>query len=104
MSSNLTPSEPKIAVQQTWSTAFYWIGAIMSVLCIALAWARNTEFLARFDRGDFPLAWAAGAIAILALLASEYCHPAPPAKGRVRRPVPETPRENLAWETEFADS
>jgi hypothetical protein len=104
MSTVLTPTERKIAIQETWTTLFYWIGAIMSVLCIALAWTRNTELVARFDQRGFPLAWAAGAIAILALLASEYCHPAPPAKSRVRRPVPETPRESLAWETEFADS
>jgi len=97
-------TNPRTATQQKWTNTFYWIGMAMSVLCIALAWARNTELVGRFDHANFPLAWAAGIGAILAFLASEYCHPAPPAKERRAQRAPEMLPESLPWETEFADS
>ena len=86
--------------QQKLTAAFYWIGLALSVACIGLAWARNTELVGRFERVDFPLSWAAGVIAILAFLAAEYCHPVLPKKQR-RSPAQLT--ESLPWETEFAE-
>ena len=97
------PANPKTAVQEKWSTRFYWIGVVSSGLCVALALARNTDLAARFDHSNFPLAWAAGVIAILAFLAWEYFYPAPPPKKRIIQRVPEMPREAPQWETEFAD-
>jgi hypothetical protein len=82
------------------TATFYWIGLAMSVLCVGLAWARNTELVGQFERVDFPLSWAAGAVAILAFLAAEYCHPVLPKKPR--RALAELP-ENLRWEPEFGD-
>jgi hypothetical protein len=94
----------RMEVQQKLADTFYWAGMAMSVTCIALAWSRNTELVGRFEHASFPLSWAAGIIAILAFLAAEYCHPAPPAKERGARRAPEMLPENLPWETEFADS
>ena len=93
----------RVTVQQKWTATFYWIGTTMSVLCIALAAARNTELLSRFQRADFPLSWVAGVIAILAFLASEYLHPPAPAKVRGARRFPEQRFEASSLETEFAD-
>ena len=102
MEENQMSTDPRIALRQTWTDRFYWIGMAMSVLCVALAWARNTALMGRFEHPAFPLSWAAGVIAIVAFLASEHFHPAPPAKKRAPRRVPE-PLAELQWETEFAD-
>ena len=96
------PTDPKLAAQQKLTDAFYWIGIAMSILCVVLVSARNTAFLGRFDHTNFPAAWAAGLIAIVAFLAFEYFHPAPPAKKRAPLDVPE-PVAELRWETEFGD-
>jgi hypothetical protein len=103
MPTNSVPGNGKTAVQQKWAATFYWIGIAMSVLCVATASARNTELLGRFEHGSFPLSWAAGLIAIAAFLASEYFHPAAPAKKRAERRFPTELPESLPWETEFAD-
>ena len=95
-------TDAKLAAQQKLTDAFYWIGIVMSILCVVLAAARNTALVGRFDHASFPAAWAAGLIAIVAFLASEYCHPAPPAKTRTPRYVAE-PVAELQWETEFGD-
>jgi hypothetical protein len=95
----MSPSRRTVE-QEKWTDAFYWIGIAMSVLCVVLAGARNTELIGRFEHSSFPLSWAAGVIAILAFVASEYFHPAPPA--RERRRIEQLP-ESLPWETEFAD-
>jgi hypothetical protein len=103
----MSTTNQKAAVQQAWtdkwSDTFYWIGITMSVLCIALAAASNTELLSRFQRADFPLSWVAGAIAILAFLASEYFHSATPAKVPDARRFSEERLEGSSLETEFAD-
>jgi hypothetical protein len=84
--------------RQKATLTFYWIGISMSVLCVALACMRNTELLGRFEHTGFPLSWAAGLMAILAFLASEYCDPVP-----ARQPVPAELPESLSWQNEFAD-
>jgi hypothetical protein len=104
MSANLTPMNGKIAIQQKLTDTFYWFGMAMSVLCIAVAWARNTELVGRFEYANFPLSWALGVIAILAFLASEYCDRVSPAENRSAQRVPETLPESSVWETEFVDS
>ena len=86
----------KMAMQHKVTATFYWIGVAMSVVCVAL--------VGRVGKAPFPLSWAAGAVAILAFLAAEYCHPAAPAKDRGARRVSQEQPENLPWETEFADS
>jgi len=91
---------PRVAVQKKWFFAFYWIGVIMSILCFGLALARNTELISNLQPANFPLSWAAGVIAVIAFLASEFCHPAASANDPVEdRQQPESP----AWGTEFAD-
>jgi len=95
-------SDSKLAAQQKLTDMFYWLGVTMSILCVVLVSARNTALIGRFDHSSVPAAWAAGLIAIGAFLASEYFHPAPPAKKRAPRYVPE-PVAELQWETEFAD-
>jgi hypothetical protein len=95
-------TDPKLAAQQKLTDAFYWMGIATSVLCVVLVSARNTALVGRFDHASFPAAWAAGLIAIVAFLASEYFHPAPPAKKRAPRYILE-PAAELQWETEFGD-
>jgi hypothetical protein len=98
------PANRWLAVQQKFTATFYWIGVTMSVLCFALAWARNTELISRFSLANFPLPWAAGLIAIVAFLVAEYCHPPSPAKECGAHRLPETLSESSALETEFVDS
>jgi len=100
----MSATNSRTATQQKLTDAFYWLGTATSVLCISLAWARNTGLVWRFEHTGFPLSWAIGVIAILAFVASEYCHPAPPAKVRKARRIPEMRPETAVWETEFADS
>jgi hypothetical protein len=92
----------RMTVQQRVTDTFYWIGMAMSVLCIGLESARNTELVWRLEHANFPLSWAVGLMAILAFLASEYWYPAP-SKVRATRDVPAEVSESLPWETEFAD-
>jgi hypothetical protein len=60
--------------RRNWIDAFYWIGATMTLACLAFVIAGNTEFLGRFEHRGFPLSWAFGVAAILAFLAAEACH------------------------------
>jgi hypothetical protein len=93
----------RVAAQQKLAFTFYWIGVIMSVLCIGLAFARNTELVSNLPSAGFPLSWAAGAIAILAFLVAEYGHRVVMAKDPVARRFSEEPIEDTSWETELAD-
>ena len=99
----MSTTNQSAAVQQKWTFTFYWIGVIMTVLCVGLACARNTQWVSNLQPAHFPLSWAAGLIAILAFLASEYCEPAPPAKDRGARHFSEQRVESSSWSTEFAD-
>ena len=58
---------------------FYWIGVIMTVVCVALALAGNTDLIYRFEHSRFPLSWIAAGVAMLAFLAAEFC-PTPDAQ------------------------
>jgi hypothetical protein len=57
-----------------WMNVFYWIGATMTLACVAFVMAGNTELAWRFEHRGFPLSWAFGVAAILAFLAAEACH------------------------------
>jgi len=99
----MSTTNQRAALPQKCSDTFYWIGITMSVLCIALAVASNTESLSRVQPADFPLSWVAGLAAVLAFLASEYFDPPAPAKVRRARRWSEEPLEASSLETEFAD-
>ena len=62
---------------------FYWIGVAMTIACLALVLAGNTEFVWRFEHRAFPLSWAIAGIAMLAFLAAEFGHYLP-SKAKVR--------------------
>jgi len=55
---------------------FYWLGVVMTLACLALIVAGNTELLYRFEHTRFPLSWALAGIAVIAFVAAELCHPA----------------------------
>jgi hypothetical protein len=52
---------------------FFWIGVATSVACVAVVFARDNEFLWRFERSSFPLSGAFGGVAALAFLMTELC-------------------------------
>jgi hypothetical protein len=53
---------------------FFWMGVVMTLACIALILAGNTETFYRLERTSFPLSWAFAGVAILEFLAAEICH------------------------------
>jgi len=53
---------------------FFWMGVAMTLACIALILAGNTEMFYRLERTSFPLSWAFAGVAILEFLAAEICH------------------------------
>jgi hypothetical protein len=57
--------------------ALYWIAVLMTVACVALVLAGNTEVLWRFEHVGFPISWAFGAVAVLAFMAAEISSPPP---------------------------
>jgi hypothetical protein len=67
--------------KRNWVTGFYWIGVLMTVACVALVAAANTELASRLERSRFPLAWVFAGTAILAFLAAELCHHASHPRG-----------------------
>ena len=66
--------------RRNWTAGFYaglyWIGMVMTLACLALILAGNLEPVYRFEHTRFPLSWAFAAVAVLAFLAAELCHPA----------------------------
>jgi hypothetical protein len=54
----------------------YWLGMVMTLGCLVLIVAGNTELLYQFEHMRFPLSWACAGIAVLAFVAAELCHPA----------------------------
>jgi hypothetical protein len=65
--------------RRSWTTRlFYWMGMVMTVACLALILAGNTEMLWRFEHTAFPLSWICAVGAVLAFVAFELCEsPAP---------------------------
>jgi hypothetical protein len=56
----------------------YCIGIVMTLVCVALVLAGNTELVWRFEHRGFPLSWVFGCVAIAAFLVCEYCQSASP--------------------------
>jgi hypothetical protein len=72
---------------------FYWIGIVMTLGCLALVLAGNTELVWRFEHTAFPLSWAFGGAAVIAFLTAEFCDSAFSLSGKTEdRSPPE-------WET-----
>jgi hypothetical protein len=68
----------------------YWIGIVMTLLCLALVLSGNTQLAWGFEHRSFPLSWVFGCAAILAFLVCEYVQTAD-REARVSRLTP-------AWE------
>ena len=64
------------SVNRHMAAGFYCIGIVMTLGCLAMVLAGNTDLVWPFEHRSFPLSWALGATAILAFLASEFS-PAP---------------------------
>jgi hypothetical protein len=56
------------------SAGFYWLGVAMTLACLGLVLAGNTESFWTFEHSRFPLSWMFGGVAILAFLAAEFFH------------------------------
>jgi uncharacterized membrane protein YoaT (DUF817 family) len=80
-SADLTAVEeffPMSTTKRNWATGYYagffWMGVVMTLACIALILAGNTETFYRLERTSFPLSWAFAGVAIFEFLAAEICH------------------------------
>jgi hypothetical protein len=66
------------STSRNWTTGYYagffWMGVVMTIACIALVLAGNTEMVYRLERSRFPLSWAFGGFAMLQFVAAELCH------------------------------
>ena len=54
---------------------FFWSGVLMTVACLALVLAGNTELGYRLEHTGFPLSWAFAGFALIQFLAAELCQP-----------------------------
>ena len=86
--------------KRDWTVGFYagffWLGIAMTLACLALIVAGNTELLYRFEHTRFPLSWAFAGIAVLAFIATEFCHPAGAPAAEAEDGSPQLAPE---WET-----
>jgi hypothetical protein len=57
-------------------TVLYWIGIFMTLACLALILASNTDLGYAFEHIRIPLSWMLAGIALFAFVAAELCHPA----------------------------
>jgi uncharacterized membrane protein YdjX (TVP38/TMEM64 family) len=81
----------------------YWIGMAMSLACVVLVVAGNTELLGRFEHGGFPVSWICAGAAVLAFLVAEACHSAFSRPKPVPSPA-EDRSSQLALEWEAVES
>ena len=76
--------------------AFYWMGIVATLACLALILAANTEFLWRFEHTGFPLSWALGALAVILFLAAEVSpHSTPVSPDPEEQQVPSAELETV---------
>jgi hypothetical protein len=75
--------------------AFYWIGIVTMLACLALVLASNTDFVYSFEHTRFPLSWTLAALAVFAFLVAELCHPADSLKSEAENEDPQLAPE---WE------
>lgn len=80
--------------KRSWTTFFFSIGAITTLVCIALVLAGNTEALYRFEHRGFPLAWAFAGAAILAFMLAEFFDD---ARKEADEPVVYRPQYTREW-------
>jgi len=73
--------------RRKWAAGLYWIGVVMTLTCIALVIAGNSETLHRFEHTGFPLSWALAGFAIIAFLGAEIARHEKPAVIKTK-PVP----------------
>lgn len=78
-----------------WAAGLYWIGVVMTLACVALVLAGNTELVYQFEHRYFPLSWTLAGIAVLAFLAAEFCPLADSVSSAVEDGSPELAQE---WE------
>ena len=62
-------------VSQSLYRFFYWTAIAMTLACVALVLATNSEFLNSWPGPGIPWSWVAGIAAILAFIAAEFCEP-----------------------------
>jgi len=77
-------------------SAFFWMGVAMTLACVTIILAGNTEMFYRLERSSIPLSWVFGGVAILEFLAAEYCH-----RSDLRRHRPDETRAHSDRELEF---
>jgi hypothetical protein len=82
----------RVADARNWATrhyaVFFWMGVIMTIACLALVLAGNTEMFYRLERSSVPLSWAFGAVAIVEFLFAEICHRAEVRRTEDARTLP----------------
>jgi hypothetical protein len=74
---------------------FYWIGIIMTIACVAVVLAGNTDLIYPFEHSRFPTSWVFAGVAILSFLAAEFCHAVESLQGAAEEEGPELVPE---WE------
>ncbi len=57
-----------------YSAVFFWTGVAMTLLCLGLILASNTEPFYRLDHASVPVPWILGGLAIISFVAAEHCH------------------------------
>jgi hypothetical protein len=63
---------------------FFWTGVLMTLACLALVFAGNTQIGYRLEHTGFPLSWAFAGLAVLQFVAVEICHLGSRRDGRKR--------------------
>jgi hypothetical protein len=63
---------------------FFWTGVLMTLACLALVFASNTQVGHRLEHTGFPLSWAFAGLAVLQFIAVEVCHLGSRSNGRKR--------------------
>ena len=77
-------SNPERDWHAVYRAVFFWTGVLMTIACIALVFAGNTELGYRLEHTGFPLSWAFAAVALLEFVAVELCHQSSLARRRKR--------------------
>ena len=72
------------------------IGVILTLACVAVILAGNTELVWRFEHAGFPLSWVLAGAAILAFLATEFCDSTAALPEEAEDSIPQFSSE---WET-----
>ena len=87
--------------KRNWATAFYWVGVALTLACLALILAGNTDLGWRLEHQAFPLSWAVAGAAVLAFLAAEYSQSDSPLPSEVEDQSPQLPPDFEAVEFEI---